>query len=801
MSDKIVVAELAIELGLDLSKFEKDYAGASKEVTSATNKLNREMRLEKLRMDVDGASFAAAGNSAGGLTSKLSHLNAIMEQQKKQIALTTYAHNESIKKYGETADASKRLEERLLREEKAQANLGLQIKNVNKEIAASSHAKFNSVMAAGSKAYDAMGVALSALAVLSVKAATDSVESESLFDTAFGSMADKARDWSVNLRKELGLNDEELRKQAGTFFVMTQAMGLTDDQAYKLSTELTMLAQDMASFYNLSSDEAFGKIRSGLSGQTEPLKALGIMLDENTVKQTAWRMGLAAQGEELTNTQKVMARYYTLLQVTSVAQGDLARTLESPANQMRRLQAESKMLMVELGTALLPVFKDVMTTVQGAYEGFEDLTDAQKRMVIQSIETISKIALLNTAIAGMTQVLGLPLPGWVKLIAAVTLATKGLMDYQEAQEKLESKDITKRTVDTLNAKVRKKDDGTYEKEILSKVTPWAAERREWVPTSAEETAQIIAQQNEPDPLIAQREKQKEAEIAKEKERIEQQKQAAIAATAKATQTLANDTYKITHNALQAELYDLDQKTNEYRKQKLDEVTITEWAEAKKAKIMADFADATTAQLNAAFESSLETRLKAIETEKKAWEKKGVDEVAATKWAEEEKRRAVQDVALDAIKNNRKQLEAIRDAMVQTTGSYTKDGVTTELKFDNTERLQRVKDDILKEERKKLGIEDGDTFSPELISQYQKIQDSIKQNLVPGLEQTPAAGQMTNAVTTVGNRIITVSPHIEVNINNPAVNNTTNIADLADVVADKINVAIVKAAEGGITNAY
>ena len=811
MSEKTVVAELAIELGLDLSKFEKDYAGASKEVTQATNKLNRDMRLEKLRMDIDSSSFAGAENSAGALGNKLSHLNTVLAQQQKQVQLTTFAHGESVKKYGAESDASKRLEERLLREQKAQANLEVQIKNVNKARSESSKMKFDGAMAAGSKAYDAVGIAVSALAVLSVKAATESVESESLFETAFGSMADSAREWSVNLRKELGLNDEELRKQAGTLFVMTQAMGLTDAEAYKLSTSMVELAQDMASFYNLSSEDAFRKIQSGLTGEVKPLKDLGISLDENTVKQTAWRMGLAQQGEELTNQQKIMARYYTLLQVTSTAQGDLARTLESPANQMRRLKAESQMLMVELGVALLPVFKDMMGEVQGAYEGFENLTDAQKSMVIQSIETVSQIALLNTSLSGLTQVLGLPLPGWAKLAVAIALAEKGLSDYIDSQEKLESKQNTARPVDKFNAKVRKNDDGTYEKEtdeisvpkfIAKTVLPFAPiNTHKYVQLSSEEEEQRQKQINEPDPKIAEREKQKAAEAAKEQARIEEQKQAVIAANAKATKALVDQTYKATHDALQAELYDLDQKVLEYKKQQLDEVTITEWAEAQKAKIMRDFTDSTVDQLNAAFESSLETRLKAIEKEKKAWEKKGVDEVAATKWAEEEKRKAVQSVALDAIKNHRKQLEEIRDAMTTTTGSYTKDGVTTQLSFDNTSRLERVRENMISEERKKLGIKDGDTFSPELIKQYERMQDSIQNNLVPGLERNPAAGQMGNAVTTVGNRIITVSPHIEVNIDNPVVRDSTDLAGLADTVADKINIAIVKATEGGIANAY
>lgn len=107
---------------------------------------------------------------------------------------------------------------------------------------------------------------------------------------------------------------------------MTKSMGIAGDTAYDLSTSLVLLAQDMASFYNMDTEEAFVKLRAGITGETEPLKALGILVDENTVSQYAYQNGLAETGEELTQQQKVLARYYAILDQTSTAQGDLART-------------------------------------------------------------------------------------------------------------------------------------------------------------------------------------------------------------------------------------------------------------------------------------------------------------------------------------------------------------------------------------------------------------------------------------------------------------------------------------------
>lgn len=811
MANQTVIEELALTLSLDLTQFEKDYAGASKQVTAATQKLNRDMRLEKLRMDIDSSKFAGAENSTAALSSKLGHLNTMLAQQKNVVALTAKAHDEAVKKYDANSAAAKKLEERLLREQSAQAKLEMQIRQVNK--VRGENSKLSKISAAGGQAYDAAGAAMAAVAVISVKAATDAVESESLFETSFGSMADKAREWSVGLRKELGLNDYEMRKQAGTLYVMTQSMGLSNDQAYQLATGMTMLAQDMASFYNLSTEEAFTKIKSGITGEMEPLKALGILVDESTVKQEAYNEGIAKVGDELTQQQKVLARYSTIMRQTSTAQGDLARTADSPANQMRRLRAEVQLLEIELGQKLLPAFKGLMEDAQGAMNAFNRLSDAQKNVVMEMVKVGAEIAIVNTGLKGMTWMLGAPLPWWAKLAAAIAIATKGLTDYAEKQEEIASKDITGRNVDSLNAKVRKTADGTYVKETeeidvpmailqsFAMVKPSSLPKKE-KPLSEEELAQLEKQQNEPDEETKKR-KLLEQEEAKEKERIEKQKQAQIAATAKETKALADETYKVTHNALQAELYDIDQKAKEYRDKQLDEVTVTKWAESQKAKIMQDFADNTLSQIDAAFQSSLEARLAGIEKEKKAYQQKGADEVTATKWAEEEKRKAIQEVALDAIKNNRKRLEAIREAMDTRPGSidiqYEKDGITKSFSqqtsgAENVQKnLQYLMQTWREEDRKKLGITSNDTFSPALIQQYEKMQNDIQNNLIPGLEQA-AIGNMSG-ITGAKN----IQAPVTINIQNPVVMDTATLNQMADQVAGVIEPTIdraIKNAENG-----
>lgn len=217
------------------------------------------------------------------------------------------------------------------------------------------------------------------------KLGIDAVESENLVSVSFGDMRQAADDWSKQLSKDLGLNEFEMRKMAGTLFNMTTAMGLSRDAAFKMSTGVAQLAADMASFRNIPIEEALNKIRSGLTGETEPLKAVGILVDEATVKQEAYRTGIAKTGEELTQQQKVMARWSAILRQTANDQGDLARTIDSPANQLRIFRSRLEEAGAALGTILMPfitratgALRDLTPYLQDAIKWFKDLSPASQ---------------------------------------------------------------------------------------------------------------------------------------------------------------------------------------------------------------------------------------------------------------------------------------------------------------------------------------------------------------------------------------------------------------------------------------
>lgn len=194
----------------------------------------------------------------------------------------------------------------------------------------------------------------------SIMSGMNAIESDSLFDTSLGNMADSVRNWSNEVSEALGLDAVAMRKNTGVIYNMTTSMGLAEQNALKMSQGISLLTEDMASFYNLDGTEAFNKLRAGLTGETEPLKALGILVDENTIKQVAYQHGIASTGAELTQQQKVLARYVAILQQTGNAQGDLARTINSPANQLRLLKNQVVQLGRSFANILMPVVSAVL---------------------------------------------------------------------------------------------------------------------------------------------------------------------------------------------------------------------------------------------------------------------------------------------------------------------------------------------------------------------------------------------------------------------------------------------------------
>jgi hypothetical protein len=198
----------------------------------------------------------------------------------------------------------------------------------------------------------------------SIMASSNMAESLSKVRVVFGEGAAEVEKFGASAAQNLGISNQAAIEAAGTYGNLFQAFGLGQGEAQKMSTSLVQLASDMASFNNTSIDQAITALRSGLSGETEPLKKFGVALSDVRLKTEAMSMGLIKNtSEALTPAAKAQASYALIMKDTILAQGDYARTADGTANTMKTLQARFDDAKVALGDALMPAFRGLLAVL------------------------------------------------------------------------------------------------------------------------------------------------------------------------------------------------------------------------------------------------------------------------------------------------------------------------------------------------------------------------------------------------------------------------------------------------------
>lgn len=221
-----------------------------------------------------------------------------------------------------------------------------------------------------------------ALAGFTVSAASNLQELQSAFDYTFGNTAATMNAWAEKTGNAMGRATSEMQAGALAMGQLFKQAAPTEAAAARLSQRFAVLAQDAASFYNTSFDEALGKIRSGLSGESEPLRDFGVFLTEAAVKAKALELGMIKVGEELTEQGKIMARSVLITEGLADANGDVERTSGSFANRVRALKANIQELSEEIGQRFLPYAERVVGWAQSAVEWIGNLSPAAKDAAI-----------------------------------------------------------------------------------------------------------------------------------------------------------------------------------------------------------------------------------------------------------------------------------------------------------------------------------------------------------------------------------------------------------------------------------
>lgn len=189
----------------------------------------------------------------------------------------------------------------------------------------------------------------------SIEFASDLAEVQNVVDVTFGESANEINEWSKAALKAYGLNELSAKKYVGTMGAMLTSTGIANDKIAEMSKTMVALAGDMASFYNLDSQEAFDKIRAGISGETEPLKTLGINMSDANLEAFALSQNMEKVWDDMSYAEKTLVRYKYLLSVTKNAQGDFTRTADQFANRQRVFTESLNQTMALFAANLLPL--------------------------------------------------------------------------------------------------------------------------------------------------------------------------------------------------------------------------------------------------------------------------------------------------------------------------------------------------------------------------------------------------------------------------------------------------------------
>ena len=221
-----------------------------------------------------------------------------------------------------------------------------------------------------------------------VELGSDLTEVQNVVDVTFTTMSDKVNEFAKNAMTSAGLSETMAKRYVGTFGAMSKSFGFSESQAYDMSTALTQLTGDVASFYNISQDLAYIKLKSVFTGETETLKDLGVVMTQSALDQYALANGYGKTTSAMTEQEKVALRFAFVQEQLSAASGDFIRTSDSWANQVRVMQLQLQSLKATVGQGLINIFTPVLkvinvllgklATLANAFKSFTELITGKK---------------------------------------------------------------------------------------------------------------------------------------------------------------------------------------------------------------------------------------------------------------------------------------------------------------------------------------------------------------------------------------------------------------------------------------
>lgn len=311
-----------------------------------------------------------------GSVQKLSGLNSVLNTLKKLPQVTESLKNTDLDEFAAQMDKVRAAVQPLATElEKVSSGFAAfpskvqKIVNTNAKLSASNNTASASFGRYGISISGALakltlfGYGIDRIAQLLGSALADFnsyVENVNLFSVSLGEFTGIAAEFTQSMQDVLGVDASEAMRNMGVIQNLTTSFGVASDQAYILSKNLTQLGYDFASFYNISTEDAFTKLQAAISGELEPIRRLGVDISEARLQQELYAQGVNTSVSSLSQADKALLRYIAIMKQSTNAQTDMARTLNSPANMIRVFQAQLDLLSRSIGSLFIPMLNAIL---------------------------------------------------------------------------------------------------------------------------------------------------------------------------------------------------------------------------------------------------------------------------------------------------------------------------------------------------------------------------------------------------------------------------------------------------------
>ena len=223
-------------------------------------------------------------------------------------------------------------------------------------------------------------------------------EDLNLFTVALGQYAAEAQNYAEKVSDVMGIDPAQWLRNQGVFNTLLTGFGDTAERAQLMSQNLTQLGYDISSFFNISIEDAMQKLQSGISGELEPLRRLGYDLSQARLEQTALNLGVKESVANMTQAEKAELRYYAIMTQVTTAQGDMARTLEAPANQLRILQAQLTQAARAIGNIFIPALNAILPYAIAVVQVIREIANALANLAGFKLTEVNYSGVNNAAV-------------------------------------------------------------------------------------------------------------------------------------------------------------------------------------------------------------------------------------------------------------------------------------------------------------------------------------------------------------------------------------------------------------------